>query len=128
MSVYLDDPDFTDACLPWWGYIGQDGYGRVNRRRWRNPQLAHRVIYEECFGEIPARAQIHHRCTNRACVNPAHLALARTDREHKRLHAAERTHCRRGHAYAEDGRRHANGNRYCRACERENERRRAAVR
>jgi hypothetical protein len=61
-------------------------------------------------------------------VNPDHLLPLASHAEPHLVEQATRTHCRRGHPYAEHGRRHANGNgRYCRACERENERKRAAL-
>jgi HNH endonuclease len=115
-------------CRFWDRYIGKDGYGRQNRRDYgRTPQLAHRIAYEDRHGPIPAGLELHHLCGEPACIEPRHL-VAVLPQDHKKVEAALRTHCRRGHAYAEHGRLHVDGSgRYCRACERENERNRAAV-
>ena len=68
-------------CIPWHGNTGNHGYGLVYKRssafgagnsKWK---LAHRHIYEECFGEIPPKTQVHHVCHNRTCVNPEHFEL-----------------------------------------------------
>lgn len=132
MTPFLQDADFTIAengCWLWQGYVNADGYGRVNRGpATEPPKLAHRYIYEKVVGEIPAGFEIHHACRVSRCVNPAHMLVV-TPQEHKRIEQSERTHCRRGHSYAEHGRFHRGKTaRYCRACERENARRRAAVR
>lgn len=100
-------------CILWTGCFDHGtGYGRLGRR------LAHRVAYEEAYGQIPRGLEIHHTCEVRACVNPAHL-IAVTRREHKRLHCRT-THCRRGHRFtSENTYVRPTGQLTCRACARE---------
>lgn len=60
-----------DGCWQWIGPIGPNGYGKktFNGR----DMLAHRWIWEQLFGQIPAGLVIDHKCGTRDCVNPAHL-------------------------------------------------------
>ncbi|WP_218780901.1 MULTISPECIES: HNH endonuclease [Paenibacillus] len=50
-----------------------DGYVYVYRNR--KHRRAHRLVYEECFGEIPEGLVVRHKCDVRNCVNPEHLEL-----------------------------------------------------
>jgi hypothetical protein len=65
----------TETGCPLFAGSISSGYGLIRRMsggkttRW----LAHRVAYQHGVGEIPAGHEIHHRCQNRRCVNPAHL-------------------------------------------------------
>lgn len=58
-------------CLEWSGRRTRDGYGQIvvaGRTR-----AAHRVAYEEAYGEIPPGLLIRHTCDNPPCINPQHL-------------------------------------------------------
>lgn len=35
----------------------------------------HRIVYEECFGEIPEGMVVRHKCDVRNCINPEHLEI-----------------------------------------------------
>ena len=52
----------------------KDGYTFVRRRRGTRVR-SHRLIYEQCFGEIPKGAVIRHKCDEPSCINPEHLEI-----------------------------------------------------
>lgn len=59
----------------WWfvdaGRENRNGYGRI---WWQGRELmAHRLSYEAHVGPIPDGLVLDHTCTNRCCINPAHL-------------------------------------------------------
>lgn len=65
----------TDSCWLWQGRKNDNGYGLmlVDGKNVR----AHRFAYELLVGPIPEGLDLDHvrarGCTNRHCVNPAHL-------------------------------------------------------
>ena len=63
-----------DACWPWRGSAGSNGYGRFSlRRRMRS---SHRVAVTLSHGPIPAGMVVMHLCDNPPCCNPKHLRVA----------------------------------------------------
>ena len=109
------------GCWNWQGGKFNTGYGRMKIEG--KTRAIHRVTYEVQNGLIPEGMQIHHKCKNIACCNPAHLELV-TAAEH-----LERTpnrfafvnkykmHCVRGHALTKENTYlDKRGSRYCRKC------------
>ena len=106
------------GCWLWTG-ARDKRYGRFRGR------LAHRAVYEEFVGLVPAGLELDHLCRNRLCTNPEHLEPV-THRENvlrgdAGKHESVRTHCNAGHEFTPENtvKRRDNGARRCRACARE---------
>jgi hypothetical protein len=112
-----------DECWSWTAGLSAAGYGRFLRDG--GNRLAHRISYELTKGRIPDGLTLDHLCSNRACVNPAHLepvTLSENGRRAAfgRVPAEPRTSCARGHPFDERNtgweRKHGKPYRFCRAC------------
>lgn len=79
-----------NGCLVWTGAIQPSGYGQV--RLFGRAFRVHRVAYELQKGPIPAGLVLDHRCHNRACVNPDHLAPTTADENLRNVAPAEVRH------------------------------------
>lgn len=96
------------GCWIWTGAIEANGYGASFNPTTHRKEGAHRVIYKLLVGPVPKGLVVHHKCRVRACVNPAHLCLL-TPYDHTMTHDSparrnsEKTHCPKGHSYAEHG-------------------------
>ena len=113
------------GCWMWSGPVDRVGYGSIQRRG--ITMRAHRAVYEDLVGPVPAGLELDHLCRNKACVNPAHLEPV-THSENLRRHYATVTSCPQGHVYDEANTyRDTAGKRRCRACMRERQRRRRAT-
>ena len=117
-----------NGCWLWTGMTCGAGYGVI----WLNSRRVHvhRFAYEFYKGTIPDGLQIDHLCRNPACVNPDHLEAVTQQINLLRgntlvAREAKRTMCPQGHPYDLfntyiDKQRL----RHCRACGREQARRR----
>lgn len=72
-------PAEDNGCVLWVaGAATNNGYGRFNMRR---PEggfkgvLAHRFVWEQANGPIPAGMEVLHACDTPRCVNVDHLSV-----------------------------------------------------
>ena len=114
------------GCWYWTGTITETGYGLASYRDdsgQRRTIRAHRLVYQQLVGPIPAGLEIDHMCRVRRCVNPEHLDVV-TRRENQlrsnsvSAQAARRTHCKRGHEYVPLPEVRRGARRHCPTCER----------
>lgn len=118
----------TESCWLWTGATDRNGYGL-----WSPPKssglrmgVAHRFAYMALVGPIPEGLELDHLCRTKGCVNPSHLEPV-TRQENMRRVRWTKTHCPNGHDLNADNNRYVrpNGHDYsCRACHREDARRR----
>lgn len=83
----VEDRGFTSPCWIWQGYVNKNGYAKATRSDGRMG-LAHRVVYAEVRGPIPAGLDLDHLCRVRACVNPEHLEPVTRSENLRRGYAA----------------------------------------
>lgn len=127
--------DAGSGCWCWIGAILTDnGYGHF---WWEGRmRMAHRVSYETLVAPVAEGLQLDHLCRVRRCANPAHLEPVTPGENVRRSAGPEiararhssQTHCAQGHSFDEANTRwaiDANGyrRRHCRACKREQGRR-----
>jgi hypothetical protein len=62
------------GCWLWEGGVNEHGYGIIGVTAYKTDK-AHRVSWRLHKGEIPAGANVLHRCDLPGCVNPEHLFL-----------------------------------------------------
>lgn len=69
-----EDRGFTTPCWIWLKSLSSEGYGRVWVNEINGHNMAHRVYFERAKGQpVQPGFDLHHLCSQRACVNPDHL-------------------------------------------------------
>jgi len=138
MHAYVEHftVETVNGCREWVGAgrsrsmaKGQPGYALVWKRDLRadlystirnGANLAHRWMWQQVNGPIPAGLYVCHRCDNPPCCNPDHLFLGTpTDNMRdamKKGRIRPKDACRRGHTELGTT---ASGRRVCRQCRRE---------
>lgn len=92
------------GCVNWEGKYHRQGYGYIYIKQGRT-HFAHRAAYEAAYGEIPPGRVIHHKCGNRACINPDHLEMKSGRSAHQSEHMAKKKRkptCGKGHKFTEE--------------------------
>lgn len=90
-----------EDCWLWAGDFYGSGHGSLYIGQGKHTS-AYRVVYENTVGDIPEGLELDHLCENPPCVNPEHLEPV-THQENTLRHYRRRTHCNKGHSYAEYG-------------------------
>jgi hypothetical protein len=77
MDALFSGPKFTGFLTDAWEWTGakdSGGYGKFADRR--KCRAAHKFLWKTTMGlPYPKGYELHHKCGNRACLNPAHLEL-----------------------------------------------------
>ena len=113
----------------WLWIASTDGHGYGHMSVDGRIEKAHALAYKWAIGPIPDGCQIDHLCHVRCCVNPSHLEAVPQRTNLMRGYGpaavnARKTHCFRGHPFDDTNTYYSRGHRWCRACNRERDRRR----
>lgn len=123
---------YQTACILWGGPTVTTHKITYGRLRGHKVVLAHRVVYENKYGAIPAGLTIDHLCRNGLCVNSNHLEAVTNKVNILRGYGApavnaRKTHCNRGHKLTKENiysfRLLRYGKRECKLCGRERQKR-----
>lgn len=116
MQRFLNKVYIIDGHWIWCGSTSR-GYGQFNDGD--TMRAAHRWIYTQLVGPIPAGLDLDHLCRIRNCVNPEHLDPVTRSVNLKRGYDARgvRSHCAQGHPFdASNTFARTDGGRGCRTC------------
>lgn len=133
--------DLNGGCWLWAGSDdGGAGYGRFRAEVALGTRQAHRAAYALFCEPIPDGMEIDHKCRVTACVNPDHLEPVTREENMRRApklglalgglangaRQRAKTHCPKGHDYAENLYVTPQGWRNCKECGRIKSRRQQA--
>lgn len=126
----------TTTCWIWTGATAHH-YGQIKRDG--KKVGAHIVSFELANGELPTGMKVLHKCDNPLCVRPDHLfsgtlsdnmvdCVAKGRHYNPMLNGAvhgntKKTHCAKGHEYTDENTYHVRGERQCKLCRRDANRR-----
>ena len=119
--LYVDDGAGEEGCWSWLGQVDYKGYGRFS---WKGKVAsARRIGYGLSVGAVPHGLDLLASCANKGCVNPSHLTPVSRRESVRRGNSplarhASKTHCSKGHSYDDQNTRVYRGRRYCRECQR----------
>lgn len=84
MRFVTINPD--NGCWLWTGTKDRFGYGQF---WWRGAmRWSHRFAAAAFLHDLPRYRHVHHKCRNKSCVSPFHLAVM-GERQHGSLHGPE---------------------------------------
>lgn len=97
---YLEeDRGWITPCWVWQRTVTKTGYGGTYRNG--KTIAAHKALWEDRHGPVPAGMHLHHLCRNKACVNPDHLEPVIPSVHPKVLDHAKAKRIRERHAAGE---------------------------
>lgn len=120
--------ELVGECMLWARAVDNNGYGRARYMVFGKPTniTAHRMLYEDKYGEIPKGMVLDHLCRTKRCINPDHLEPV-TNRENiiRGVKRDLKTHCINGHDWLENSfvMNKRNGHMRCKICYQEQRRR-----
>lgn len=124
-----------DDCWEWTRAKSVQGYGHVHYQG--KVAIAPRLVLALKMGrELDSDEETRHTCDNPPCVNPYHLVTgSKSDNQRDSVARGlwangnlRKTHCKRNHEFTEENTRiNPRGERVCRTCDRESQRKRRAL-
>ena len=107
--------DVPDGCRLWMTGLSTKGYGKFLDEEHRTVP-AHRWAWENEYGPLNSKLELHHKCGVKSCTRVEHL-IPLNSKDHKAEHRV--TQCKHGHFFTDENTIiRKNGRRTCRECNR----------